>query len=90
MLSDLSPTNKEREVYGTIEADHDYEILDKYNQAYEDVLPSLKPTSEAGAVQLQPLSSTGGYEFTQCPAYVTVAITSIHGNSKKVSDAPSA
>ena len=32
MLSDLSPTDKEREVYETIEADNEYETLDKYNQ----------------------------------------------------------
>ena len=32
MLSDLSPTNKEREVYETIDADHEYEVLDNYIQ----------------------------------------------------------
>ena len=88
MLSDLSPTDKEREVYETIEADHEYEILDKYNQHYEDVeVPP--PKSEAEAVQLQALSSTGDYEFTQCPAYISVATTSIHGNTNKPMDTPS-
>ena len=88
MLSDLSPTNKERELYETIEADHEYEILDKYNQAYEDVkVPPPKPKPEAEAVQ--PLSSTGDYEFTQCPAYISVATTSIHGNTNKPMDTPS-
>ena len=87
MLSDLSPTDKEREVYETIEADHEYEILDKYNQPYEDVkVPPPKPKAEAEAVQLQPLSSTGDYEFTQCPAYVPMATTTtstIHGDDDK-------
>ena len=75
-MNDLSSTDKEREVYETIEADHEYEILDKYNQTYYDDIkvssPKLKP--EAVAVELQPLSSTVDYEFTlgQCPAYVPV------------------
>jgi hypothetical protein len=94
MLSDLqSPASKEREVYETIETtDHEYEILDKYSQAatYEDVKipPPAKPKPEAAeAVQLQPLpASTGDYEFTQCPAYVSVATTSIHGNTNKPAD----
>ena len=94
MLSDLSPTtNKEREVCETIEADHEYEILDKYNQAtYEDVKipPTAKPQpAEAEAVQLQPLPATGDYEFTQCPAYVPMATTSIHGNTTKPAETPS-
>ena len=88
ILSDLSPTtNKERDVYETIEADHEYEILDKYNQAtYDDVKipPPAKPQpTEAEAVQLQPMASTGDYEFTQCPAYVPMATTSIHGNTNE-------
>ena len=68
MLSDLSPTTKERDVYAeTIEADHEYEILDRYSQPqYDDVkVPPPKPE-----VQLQP---SGDYEFTQCPAYVPMA-----------------
>jgi hypothetical protein len=91
VLSNLSPT---REVYETVDtADHEYEILDKFSQAatYEDIkipLPT-KPKSEAEAVQLQPLSSTGNYEFTQCPAYVSVATTSIHGNTNKPAETPS-
>ena len=97
ILSDLSPTtNKEREVYETIETtDHEYEILDKYNQAtatYDDVKipPPAKPQpAEAEAVQLQPMASTGDYEFTQCPAYVPVATTSIHGNTNKPTETPS-
>ena len=46
MLSNLS-----MEVYETIEADHEYEVLDKYNQ--EVLAPPPKPEP----VQLQPLSS---------------------------------
>ena len=84
MLSDLSKqASKEREVYETIEADHEYEILDKYNQAYEEVqAPPPKPE------QLKPVSATGDYEFTQCPAYAPVATTSIHGNTNEP-DTPS-
>ena len=95
MLSDLSPTtNKEREVYETIETtDHEYEILDKYNQAtYEDVKlpPPAKPQPvEAESVQLQPMASIVDYDFTQCPAYVPVATTSIHGNTNKPTESPS-
>ena len=69
MLSDLSPTNKEREVYETIKAVHEYKILDKYNQPqYDDI---KVPTPKPEPVQPQPLSAPAGdYEFTQCPAYV--------------------
>ena len=80
MLSDLSPTNEERGVYETIEADREYEILDKYNQPYEDVRvpPLVKPKPEAEVVQ--PLSSTGDYEFSQCPAYIPVQPLSSTGD----------
>lgn len=85
MLSDLSPTNKERQVYETIiEANREYEILDKDNRPqYEDVkTPPPKPKPEVEAVQMQPLPSPGDCgEFTQCPAYaVPMATTSIHSN----------
>ncbi len=78
MLRDLSPTNKEREVHETIEADHEYEILDKYSQPYEDINPPAKPKPEPEAVQLQPLPLTGDYELTQCPAYVPITVTINH------------
>ena len=88
MLSDLSPTNKERDIYETTEADHEYEILENYNQLHEDIkVPPPKPKLEAEALQLQALSSTGDYEFTQCPAYVPV--TSIYGNDKQETSEPS-
>jgi hypothetical protein len=79
-------------VYETVDtADHEYEILDKFSQAatYEDIkIPSpAKPKPGAAeAVQLQPLPATGDYEFTQCPAYIPVATTSIHGNTNKPAD----
>ena len=91
MLSDLSPTDKEREreVYETIEADHEYEILDKYNQPQYDDVKVLPPKPEPA--QPQPLSvPAGDYEFTQCPAYVPVATTSNHGNTHRSVDPPSA
>lgn len=84
VLSNQTPTDKEKEVYETVETDqdHEYEILDKFNQPRaqhrDSKDPPLKP---AESVQLQPLSSTGDYEFSQCPAYVSVATTSIHGNT---------
>ena len=62
--------NEESEVYETIEADHEYKILDKYNQAaydYVKIPPPAKPqpaVAEAEAVQLQPTASTGDYELT--------------------------
>ena len=81
MLSDLSPTDREREVYEIIEADHEYEMLDKYNQPqYDDIkVPSPKPEEPMQSLQLS--APAGDYEFTQCPAYVPVATTSILGNT---------
>ena len=78
MLNSLSPTNNEGEAYESpIETDHEYEMLDKYNQAYEEVqVPPTRPEP----VKLQPLSSAGDYDFTQCPAYVPVATTSTYVN----------
>ena len=70
MLSDASYTNKEREANV---ADHEYEVLDKYCQDYEDVqVPQAPPPMQ----ERQQSSSAGDYELTQCPAYVTV----IHSN----------
>lgn len=90
MLSDLPPTTKEREVYETIEtADHEYEILDNYNQDNIKIPSPAKPKPEAEAVQLQPLPSTGDYDFTQCPAYIPVATTIFHGNNDKPAETPS-
>ena len=43
-----------------------------------------KPKPEVEVVQMQPLPSTGDYEFTHCPAYVPVATTSIHGNTNEL------
>ena len=89
-LSNLPPINQEREVDGTITtANHEYEILDKYGQAtYEDITPTLKPEPESETVQLKSLASTGDYEFTHCPAYVTVTTTNIHGNTNGSSETP--
>ena len=84
-LSELSPINEEQNLYETVEADHVYDIpgvLDKHNQVavYEEVqAPSQKPEPS----QMQPLSSTSDFELTQCPAYVSVATTSIHDNASK-------
>ena len=96
MLSDLSlTTDEDREVYETIETtDHEYEILDKYNQAtatYENVKipPLAKPQpTEVEAVYLQPMASTEDYGFIQCPLYVPMTTTSIHGNTSKAAETP--
>ena len=87
MLSKLPST---RDIYEAVEADHEYEILDKYNQPqYDDVkIPSPKPKPEAESVQPQPLPSTGDYEFTQCPAYIPVATTNVVGNTNKPVEIP--
>jgi hypothetical protein len=93
MLSDLSPTIKEGEAYETIEADHEYEILDKYNQPqYDDVKfpsPKQEPVQPPKALPLQSAPASD-YEFTQCPAYIPVSSTSSHGNTIKLVDTPSA
>jgi hypothetical protein len=82
VLSNQPPVDKEKEVYETVEAsaDHEYELLDKFNQPrHHDAAkgPPLKPES----VPLQPLSSTGDYEFSQCPAYASVGTVGIHGST---------
>ena len=92
MLHNLSPP---REVCDSAEADHEYEILDKYSQAYEDVKappPKLEPelvnvqpqqpfSSKQELVNVQPqqpFSSNGDYDYTLCPAYVSVATANIN------------
>ena len=69
MLSDISHTTKERQDHVSVEADHEYEILDKYSQAYEEIqAPQAPPPKQ----EQQQLSSVGNYELTQCPAYIPV------------------
>lgn len=76
-MSNLSPISNASEEYETIaedSTDHDYEMLDKYNQEIQAPTPP-EP------VQQQPQSTPGGYELTQCPAYVPVATTGIYVNT---------
>ena len=68
-MSNISHTSKEREAHESVEADHEYEVLDKYNQAYEDIQVSQVPPPKQ---EQQQSSSVGDYELTQCPAYVSV------------------
>ena len=69
MLSSTIHTNKERQANENIEVDHEYEVLDKYTQAYEDVqVPQAPPPKQ----KQQQSSSSGDYELTQCSAYVPV------------------
>ena len=71
----LSHTNKETKADEGVEADHEYEILDQYNQKYEEVelhkipVPVVPP--KKSEEQTNPESS-GDYDITQCPAYETV------------------
>ena len=70
MLSDISHTNKEKQACESIEADHEYELLDKYyTEAYEDIKVPQTPLPKQ---ELQQSSSPGDYELTQCPTYVSV------------------
>ena len=72
MLSDISHASKEREAN---EVDHEYEMLDKYSQPYEDIkVPPAPPPKQ----EQQQSSSAGDYELTHCPAYVSVT----HGNKQ--------
>ena len=75
-MNDLS-ANEEREVDNTLEADHEYEILDKCDQAYDEVkVPP--PKSESVQLQAFPLAASDDYMFTQCPAYVSTTTTNNH------------
>ena len=53
------------------EPDHEYEMLDKYNQAYEEIKVVPRPPKLPDQQGLPP-SSAGDYDITQCPAYVPV------------------
>ena len=59
------------------EANHEYEMLDKYNQAYEEIKVVPRPPKLPDQQGLPP-SSTGDYDITQCPAYIPV----VHGNQQ--------
>ena len=84
MLSDISHGSKEEAAYESTEVDHEYEILDKYNQPYDEVrIPEAPPPKQE---QQQKSSSGDDYELTQCPAYVPVATTpGDHGNKCTIS-----
>ena len=74
-LKDMSHIgSKERDTYENVEADHEYEILDKYSKDYEDI-PSLS-TPPPNPEQQQSSLPRADYELTKCPAYVPVT----HGN----------
>lgn len=66
-----------------MEADHEYETLDKNDQAYDEVKVPL-PKSESVQLQAFPLAASDDYKFTQCPAYVSTATINIHsGNTNR-------
>ena len=70
MLSSTIHTNKERQANESIEVDHEYEVLDKYTQAYEDIQVLQTPPPKQ---KQQQSSSASDYELTQCSAYISVA-----------------
>ena len=81
MLSDLSHTRREKESDGTGEVDHEYEILDKYSQAYDDVKsPDKSPTMKD---KQSPSQSGGDFELIQCPAYIPVGTAGIQSSESK-------
>ena len=82
MLSDLSRVRKETEAYENVGVDHEYEILDKYSQPYE--IPVAPPPKQEQHQKSSPAAG-GDYELTQCPAYVPVITTGIHGNRHNTS-----
>ena len=81
MLSGLSHTRREKETDDTGGGDHEYEILDKYSQTYDDVkLPDNSPTLKD---KQSPSKSGGDYELIQCPAYISVATAGIKSSESK-------
>ena len=71
---------------------HDYEALDNYNKEYETIdTPGTRrqlagaynvTTCEAyGTAKTSISTPTDGYEVTQCPAYVTTALSEQRGAS---------
>lgn len=57
-----------------MEADHEYEMLDKYDQADIGVeVPPPKIKSESMQMQMLLSAASGDYELTKCPAYVAMA-----------------
>ena len=73
ILSDITHTSKERHADDSVDVNNEYEVLDKYSQAYEEIQVSQAPPPKQ---EQQQSSSAGDYELTQCTAYVPVT----HGN----------
>ena len=72
----LRDINRFTEIKGTASEDYaGYEMLDKYNRAYEEI-PRKLPDQRG--LPSFPSSAGADYDITQCPAYVSVA----HGNQK--------
>ena len=80
MLSDISHGSKERATYESAEVDHEYEMLDKYNQPYDEVrIPEAPPPKEKQ-------QQGDDYELTQCPAYIPVATSpGVNGKERTIS-----
>ena len=57
---DLNTKEDEHKTGKAVHTDHDYEMLESYNQMYDEV-------------QCANIQSSGNYNFSQCPAYVPVA-----------------
>lgn len=71
MLNDITHASQENAVCKDVEVYHEYEIppSDKYSQHYEDIHIGNRNV----LAQLPKLENqSGDYEFTQCPAYVSI------------------
>ena len=72
MLRDTFLSSKARQFESNenVEVDHEYEVLHRYSQVYEEVqVPQALPPN--WQKEQQP-SSTADCVFTQCPAYISV------------------
>ena len=74
----LSDINRAANEIKSTEANHDYEMLDNYNQVYEEIKVVQPPKLPDQRGLPSPLSSASDYDITQCPAYVPIA----HGNQQ--------
>ena len=59
--------------YGSVEVNHEYEMLDKYHQSSDEVKLHQARALPPKPTEQQPTLSTGDYDITHCPAYETVA-----------------
>lgn len=77
---DASCISNGKETYETIDDVPEYELLDKYSQAYEEVnVPQPVKTKQHQS------SGAANYDFTKCPAYITVSYSNEDGQEIETS-----